>query len=292
MGDERIASIIALPQGAPRALVGLLQGGGGAPKSHRHALWRRTAEGLAAEGLASVRLDWLGVGDSTGEAHFGFNQLPIDQALTVMRFAQEAVGVDTVGLAGNCMGARVSLQVAGQIPACRSMALIMLKPLSRAGRSRAEGLVAETANAKGTASSDRQARPLRRRSSAASLLKKVPALDSMARRAYWRMQWSRAAPLLNQISAVRKHGQVLIMEDGAEKQKGRLQHALNSLRRRDGLGPFELRDLPGGAIRVFDNIERQDFVVTTLIEWFDRTLPAAGAPSGEPSLEEAAESTG
>ena len=50
--------------------------------------------------------------------------------------------------------------------------------------------------------------------------------------------------------------------------------------------------LPRQQLVEIDNIERQDFVVTTLIEWFDRTLPAAGAPSGEPSLEEAAESTG
>jgi hypothetical protein len=273
MGREHVAAVITLPDGDPRGLVGLFQGGGGAPKSHRHAIWRRTAEGLAEVGIASVRMDWCGVGDSTGEAHFAFDRLPVGEGFAVIDFARDAVGTKALGVAGNCMGARVGLQIALRMEDCQSVAMVMLKPLSRPRLKRAEGLVNEGSESNGDNAAKQAHGPRRERRPAARMLAKVPSLDSLARKIYWRTQWRRTAPLLKVVSAVRKQAEVLIMEDDAEKEKGRLQQALNALRREDHVGPFELKDLPGGAIRVFDNIERQQFVIDNLVDWFDRTMP-------------------
>src|SRR5206468_3179120 len=65
---ERIGAVIAVPDADPRGLVLLMPGGGGAPRAHRYAMYTKVARGLAERGIASVRMDWRGVGDSTGRA--------------------------------------------------------------------------------------------------------------------------------------------------------------------------------------------------------------------------------
>jgi alpha-beta hydrolase superfamily lysophospholipase len=61
--DQFLAGTLTVPDRDPEALV-LLLAGTGAPRSHRFQLWTRTARGLAEHGLASVRLDYRGIGAS------------------------------------------------------------------------------------------------------------------------------------------------------------------------------------------------------------------------------------
>ena len=75
---ERIGAVIAVPEEDPRGLVLLMPGGGGAPRSHRYAMYTKVARALAGRGIASVRMDWRGVGDSTGRARFSFHALPVE----------------------------------------------------------------------------------------------------------------------------------------------------------------------------------------------------------------------
>ena len=106
--DHHIAAIVALPEGDPRAVVLFTTGGGGAPRSQRFRLWTRAARELADRGIASVRMEYEGVGDSTGAGRIGlkWSQLPTDDVIEVARFAMSVTGTTQLGMSGNCAGAR------------------------------------------------------------------------------------------------------------------------------------------------------------------------------------------
>jgi pimeloyl-ACP methyl ester carboxylesterase len=259
-GDS-LAATITLPEEEPRGLIGLFQGGGGAPRSHRHAVWTRAARRLAERGFAIVRLDWRGIGDSSGEALFRLREPPSDQAVAVMRFAMDATGLRRFGVAGNCLGARAALGVAAAVPGCDSVALIMLKPL--AGNQ--------------TPASARNRRSARRRLTRA--LTRFPALDRVFRTWRARRQWRRRTPLLDQLVGAARSGSILMMEDHVATK---LEPAMRSLERRQGLRPIELRDLPTDMVRVFDDLGRQDLLIGTLVDWFDRTMLSRGEAGWDP----------
>ena len=45
-----------------------------------------------------------------------------------------------------------------------------------------------------------------------------------------------------------------------------------------------IRDLPGGNVRAFQSIERQDYVVKLVVDWFDQTFPPAGSTAAPERL--------
>lgn len=114
---EHLAGVVTLPDEEPEGLV-LLATGTGAPRSHRFQLWTTVARRLADHGLASVRMDYLGIADSTGrviERSLGELELRVHEASAVARFAMQAVGVDRLAVVGNCSGGLVVLGAAAQI---------------------------------------------------------------------------------------------------------------------------------------------------------------------------------
>ena len=118
-GEDVIAAVVTVPDGQPRGVVIVLAGTG------RHNVIGGTMAGLltarvAAEGLASVRLDYAGVGDSPGlveswsPAHVG---RALDAARTAVRTVGEAVGASRFVAVGTCYGSRVSLHLVDE-PTC------------------------------------------------------------------------------------------------------------------------------------------------------------------------------
>src|SRR2546421_331630 len=91
-GNERLAAILTVPA-RPRALVALLQGFG-ATRSHRNRLWTWISNDLAEQGIASVRFDYPGMGDSTGVADWDLNDPPTDAAARVVDAACEMLGAN------------------------------------------------------------------------------------------------------------------------------------------------------------------------------------------------------
>jgi pimeloyl-ACP methyl ester carboxylesterase len=246
-----LACVVTVPED-PRGLILLMPGGAGI-RSHRHRLWTRAARRLADSGFASLRLEWRGSGDSTGVAVFELDRPPVEDVRDVARFATELTGIERLGAAGNCGGARAALALAQETPTCSSLVLMKLKPFAGFGSGEGHG-------SKGA----------RRR--ALSALKKVPALDAAVRKRYWRTKWRRA-PVLEQLAAARRRAEVLLMDDDAERPDSQLNIGLRMIARAERLGPFELKDLPGDVMRVFDSIDRQELVLETIVDWFDRTLP-------------------
>ncbi len=134
VAGESIFYVVSKPAAPARAGVLLLQGVGRVPASNSHSLWVRLARALARVGVASVRLDYRGVGESSGilrapdmdpdapvtdEAAFGFQLL---SDLGCVRLS--AVGV--------CVGARVAAATALARDAPLARVLLLAPPVGSA----------------------------------------------------------------------------------------------------------------------------------------------------------------
>ena len=112
-GDDTVATVVSMPDGPPEGLVVVLAGIG------RHVVIGGTlaallAEPLASEGLATLRVDYAGVGDSPGvvsswtAADVSREAAATSRAVSTVR---EALGVDRFVSVGTCFGSRVALRL-------------------------------------------------------------------------------------------------------------------------------------------------------------------------------------
>jgi pimeloyl-ACP methyl ester carboxylesterase len=121
--DVHLATVLTLPDTDPRGVV-LLLPGGGAGRSHKNRMWTRLAERLAERDIAAVRMDYPGIGDSTGAADsFGLGTTPVDEAVAVMETARKLAGVDHTGVLGHCYGARTAIGLASHMDSCVTAAI-------------------------------------------------------------------------------------------------------------------------------------------------------------------------
>jgi hypothetical protein len=124
LGEERLAGVLTVPDAEDVRWVWVLMVGQGAPRGtqYHYPLWTEVARRLAAHGIASMRIDHLGVGDSTGHHELltpegGREREPLAAA----RFAMAATGATTVGFAGHCYGARLAVDAAIALPECAGL---------------------------------------------------------------------------------------------------------------------------------------------------------------------------
>jgi dienelactone hydrolase len=132
-GDASIAAVLTVPPD-PSRLVALLQVGGGVPRTHRNRAWVYAARQLGDRGVATLRMDYPGTGDSTGEATLSLERPPADAVIAVIEHAQRVTGIERVGVAGQCLGVRTAIEAASAIAACDRLALVMpvtLRPALR-----------------------------------------------------------------------------------------------------------------------------------------------------------------
>lgn len=127
LGQEHLAAIVTVPQEQPTSVVLFLQGLG-APRSHRYGLWKKTAHGLAEQGIASVRFDYPQLGDSTGVFRAEMDTPPVEEARAVLDAARDALEVERFGLIGNCMGLLAGFEIAATDPACASVGCFLTDP--------------------------------------------------------------------------------------------------------------------------------------------------------------------
>lgn len=126
-GGGRIAAVVTAPDGDPGGIVISLAGTG------RHNLIGSTmcaklSQRLAVEGLASVRLDYAGVGDSPGLVPLWTLTdvgAATRQARAVLREAMDALGVERFVAVGTCYGTRVALSL---VPDASCAGAICLAP--------------------------------------------------------------------------------------------------------------------------------------------------------------------
>jgi pimeloyl-ACP methyl ester carboxylesterase len=130
-GDETLIGVMSAPTvpSNGRAVV-LCPGGWYGTATNRNRVFVRAARRLVDEGLTTLRFDWHGVGESTGDIdRFALDEPFVDDVLAAVRFLAEEQGIDDVTLVGVCFGARGAFAASAH-PAVRHLVLLNF-PLPR-----------------------------------------------------------------------------------------------------------------------------------------------------------------
>jgi hypothetical protein len=265
VGRERVAGVVTIPDDEPRALVALLQGGGGATRSYHNSTWTIASRDLARRGLATLRMDWVGIGDSTGSFSQTLATPPAEVLRAFLEVAVRATDLHRLGLAAECGGAATALALADDL-AARVDSVAVIKLLAEEGR---------------VLNRLRDSVVSRRR--LIGFVDRHPTLNTALRRSYWKLQMRTSRPVMQQLASFRKRAPVLLMGFGAAD---RYESATAALQRKHGVGDFEMAEIPfRGANGMPDWVGRERFIREQLVEWFDRTLLDAdplGAEGAEP----------
>jgi pimeloyl-ACP methyl ester carboxylesterase len=264
-GAERLAAVVTVPDTEPLGVV-MLFTGTGAPRSHRYQVWARLARQLADSGLASVRMDREGIGDSSGElrAH-RMNDALVNQAMTVAQFATHATGTDRIGVAGNCSGSRMALYVAAMSPTCVGTVCVLPRVIEPGG----VHSIAVSARRLKIASFLRRIKPLRRMTD--PIRHRRRKVSSVVER---------------YLSQALDHGRVLFLyseqdpdaynEGSVAALKGMLNRFTQSRRER-----FKVRVLSNGPLVGFESRTAQQDSIDTIRDWlvecFARAQPSEAA---------------
>ncbi|MGH2691669.1 MAG: alpha/beta fold hydrolase [Actinomycetota bacterium] len=116
-GEERLCAVVCTPEGDCHDLGVVLLTGGNYTRSHRNRMWVRAARSLAEHGFPSIRLDYHGVGDSTGHARFDLD-VPFDgDVAAAADFLERALGCSRLMLVATCFGGRSAVAAAAALPA-------------------------------------------------------------------------------------------------------------------------------------------------------------------------------
>ncbi len=129
-----VAAVVTTPEEEPRGIVLTLAGAG------RHVAIGSTMSALVSEraaelGLAAVRFDYSGVGDSPGtvsEWRLSDVASAREQACAVMSTVSELFGVPQFAVVGTCYGSRVALDLVAN-PSCIG-AVCLAPPVLEHGR--------------------------------------------------------------------------------------------------------------------------------------------------------------
>jgi len=254
-GDEHIAVVLTVPDSDPVGLVALLTGGSSA-RSHLYGVWTRTARRLADErGLASIRFDYLGTGDSTGILpEWRLANMPVDQVLAAIRFGMSAAGVDRLAITGFCMGGRVGLSIAADAPDCAGAILVRVPVLEPSGVSDAV----------------RRARAMRLASALDRRLKREGVLRRLLRPLVRRKR--KASPAMRRgLASALDHGRLLLLYDeedftfGTQVRRA-LDRIIGSLSEAQR-GNYELRVLPGRGMQALQSQEIQEELIDAIVGW-------------------------
>jgi pimeloyl-ACP methyl ester carboxylesterase len=248
---DHVAATISLPDVPARGLAVLLQGFG-TTRSHRNRLWTKTSAALAARGIASVRLDYPGLGDSTGTRLYSMKQPPVQAVIAATRVALDAAGVNSYCVVGNCLGARTALLIAERLPGCLGVGLVLPGEL--------ESVVREEPSPTGTSALRLVARD-------------IPALRRMARLVPRRS--TRSARLMPEVGTLMDSVRMLFLFIGPRKTWRRLAPVLDAWAGRAGTaarGRVERLFVPGAGRQGLQPLSSQEAVLQVVPEWIDRVV--------------------
>ena len=135
-GDEWLVGVAAVPAQPGRRGV-LVVVGGPQYRAGSHRQFTLLARALAAQGIAAMRFDYRGMGDSEGEMR-GFEDIGLDVRCAIDAFFAAVPGLQDVVLWGLCDGASAAALYAGSD--ARVSGMVLLNPWVRTD----EGLARST----------------------------------------------------------------------------------------------------------------------------------------------------
>lgn len=130
--SEQLSAVLVAPESAASVAVFPLRvpalGMSGS------TFWATAATRLASQGIASVRFESTGSGDSSGELIGPFDNIDVvtRQAITIAEFAMDILGIAQFSAAGACFNGAVAL-AAARDPRCTAAVSINTPPGSRPG---------------------------------------------------------------------------------------------------------------------------------------------------------------
>jgi len=128
-GDDTIFGIVTHPRGwIPRTGFIILPGGGTPLTTNRNRLSVRICRHLAALGFTSMRCDYHGTGESTGQLQQIRLDQPFVEDVAVAIAHLKDMGVERIILAGSCFGGRTSLAAAAASEDVAAVMLIATSP--------------------------------------------------------------------------------------------------------------------------------------------------------------------
>jgi pimeloyl-ACP methyl ester carboxylesterase len=250
-GDTSIASVLTVPPD-PTRLVALLQVGGGVPRTHRNRAWVHAARQLGDRGVATLRMDYPGTGDSTGEATLSLERPPADAVIAVIEHARRVTGIARVGVAGQCLGVRTAIEAASAIAACDRLALVMPVTLRPALRG-SEG-----------------PRMVAVRKATAGRLRR---LKRRARQRWDRLDVRRGAALDPAIGTIASRADVLLLHGGTGASRAWVAERAAELTAASTRHRVEMRALPTVGASGFRALDVQLATRAALSEWFAQPDP-------------------
>jgi len=124
-GQQRVFGMLHRPVGiASPPLVVFMHGFASNKYGHNRA-YVTFAEELCRHGIAAIRFDFRGSGDSEGSpSAVSFEDL-IEDAVSILHYAQDLKDIDTnnIGVFGSSLGGTIAVMAANQFPHLKAMAL-------------------------------------------------------------------------------------------------------------------------------------------------------------------------
>jgi pimeloyl-ACP methyl ester carboxylesterase len=123
-----LAAVLTLPDSHPRGVVLMVRGLPG-------RITARIAWALADAGIASLRLDAPGRGDSTGTFRSGREASAVPWVAAAMETVTRATGVDRVAMVGYCQAAATAVEAAAELPSVSTVLIVVRGGAFRGARS-------------------------------------------------------------------------------------------------------------------------------------------------------------
>jgi pimeloyl-ACP methyl ester carboxylesterase len=271
-GDERLCGVVCAPAGEVADLGVVLLTGGNYTRAHRNRMWVRAARELAARGVPSIRFDYHGVGDSTGEVELQLEE-PLDvDANGAAELLRAATGVSRLAFVATCFGGRTAMAAAAHREDVVSVTVFPLPILI-------------PASAPTKAPLRRRIRQRIKRSELGARLLRAP----IVKRARTQVAQRREAPGLvvsprfrRDTGMTAKHAAVRFVMGETTKELPEARRLMDELRRHltpDEFARIEIEVVPGTDIHRFQTFADQEVVISRTVEAAERLRgTAAGAP--------------
>jgi pimeloyl-ACP methyl ester carboxylesterase len=271
-----LAAVVTVPERPPRGLVLMLPGASLDESIGSYLLFQRAAPRLSEAGLASVRLDFFGLGDSTGDADawpLGEIEPALEQAETVLAAVRQDVDVPRFAIASLCYGGRVALRMTKH-PDCVGAVCLAPPLIERGARTQ---LRRKYARSSSVAAFVRRHEFLRR-----------SIVQPLRRALTERKPTSLVQEALGELS----HARVLVLysesEAGRDLYRMRAAQSLEAMGERLAPGQrerFGVELLPTDPLAGFDLMppESQNLVLDRVVAWLEESFGGTGPQGGRGS---------
>ncbi len=124
-GGQKMFGVIHRPVGVKRAPAVLMCHGFAGTKVGRFRIYVRLAEALARRGIASMRIDFRGCGDSEGAFQHTTLSGQVEDAMLALKWLgeDEDIDISRLGVMGRSLGAPVALLTSGRFGGIKSLAI-------------------------------------------------------------------------------------------------------------------------------------------------------------------------